>query len=103
MNYTKGKWEVVFSDTACLLPSSYGHYDQGSGYYIEAGDEIICTVNNEDYDDQKGYNGKSKKAEANAHLIAASPRMADLLERLVNNGWNASISEEAKEILQTLA
>ena len=40
---------------------------------------------------------------ANACLIAAGPRMAQLLERLVKEGWNASISEEAKEILQTIA
>lgn len=32
-------------------------------------------------------------------LIASSPRMAKLLERLVRDGWNASISEEAKKIL----
>ena len=36
---------------------------------------------------------------ANANLIAAAPRMAKLLERLVNDGWNAGISEEAQEIL----
>ena len=39
---------------------------------------------------------------ANAHLIAQAPRMAKLLEYLVNNGWNASVSEEAKEILATI-
>ena len=44
----------------------------------------------------------SEEAEANAHLIAAAPRMAQLLERLVNDGWNANISEEAKEILNTI-
>ena len=38
----------------------------------------------------------------NAKLIVSSPRMANLLERLVNDGWNASISEEAKEILQSV-
>ncbi len=54
---------------------------------VEAKSQTICTdVSNCD-----------------AYLIAQSPRMADLLERLVKNGWNAGISEEAKEILQTLA
>ena len=36
---------------------------------------------------------------ANAQLIAQSPKMAGLLQRLVNDGWNAGISEEAREIL----
>ena len=35
-------------------------------------------------------------------LFAAAPDMADLLERLVNNGWDANISEEAKKILNTI-
>ncbi len=41
-------------------------------------------------------------SEANANLIAKSPRMAELLQRLVNNGWSASISIEAKEIIESL-
>ncbi len=38
--------------------------------------------------------------EANAHLIAIAPNMAKLLGNLVSNGWNASVSEEAKAILK---
>jgi len=40
--------------------------------------------------------------EANAKLIAASPQMAKLLQRLVNDGWSADVSMEAKEILEML-
>ena len=42
------------------------------------------------------------ESEANAHLIAAAPRMAQLLECLANEGWNAGVTEEAREILATI-
>uniref|UniRef100_A0A6M3JIJ8 Uncharacterized protein n=1 Tax=viral metagenome TaxID=1070528 RepID=A0A6M3JIJ8_9ZZZZ len=41
-------------------------------------------------------------AEANANLIALSPRMLELLRRMVEDGWNTAIAIDAKEIVQTL-
>lgn len=35
---------------------------------------------------------------ANAHLIAKSPKMAELLRRMVEGGWSTAIAIEAKEI-----
>ncbi|KKN64730.1 hypothetical protein LCGC14_0488620 [marine sediment metagenome] len=40
------------------------------------------------------------EAAANANLIASSPRMASLLQKLVDDGWSASISEEARDTLR---
>ena len=37
--------------------------------------------------------------EANARLIVSAPKMANLLLYLVNEGWNAGVTEEAREIL----
>ena len=78
MGYTKGEWEV------------FDAYKKTHGIIIrtkECGEVARCFGDD---------------AEANAHLIAQSPRMAKLLLRLVNDGWSASISMEAKEIIQTL-
>lgn len=71
--FTKGEWKVT--------KSPFGDW------VIATEDTLICR----------------EVRHFNTNLIAASPRMARLLERLVNDGWNASISEEAREILQTLA
>ena len=73
MEYTKGEWK---------------EYRKGLGFDIKANGEVLATVH------QVGIDTNS-----NAHLIAQSPRMYRLLERLVNDGWNANISEEAKEII----
>lgn len=81
MNYTKGEWK------------KYGQHIHINT--ANTSDEI-ATILWPDWMPES-------EAKANAHLIAASPRMADLLQRLVIDGWSASISEEAKEILQTLA
>ena len=90
MDYSKGKWGVSEEDF---------------GYSVRC---VKSIINGFDEDDDveiaeiNGYLDNEGEAIANAHLIAASPRMANLLERLVNDGWNASISEEAEALLQTL-
>jgi len=43
-----------------------------------------------------------ENVEANAHLIAKSPQMARLLQRLIKDGYSASIIKEAGEIIETL-
>jgi hypothetical protein len=37
--------------------------------------------------------------EANARLMVQAPRMAQLLKCLVDNGWSAGITMEAREII----
>ena len=86
MNYTKGEWKAYRSDKdrpwLVRLKNQYG---------LESTIVEIVVV------------GKTEQEQkANAHLIAAAPRMAKLLEYIVNNGWNASVSEEAREILNTI-
>ena len=77
MDYTKGEWKVE-GDCYIIAGEEYKH-------------SLIADVitANDDY-------------EANANLIAKSPQMVELLRRLVNDGWSASISMEAKEIIETL-
>ena len=41
-------------------------------------------------------------AAANIRLIAQAPRMAELLKRMVKDGWSLAIAMEAKEIIQML-
>lgn len=91
MEYTKGEWKV--NDTG------------GNFLWVESNavEHVICMVLQPGWTEIKGANYQYEEAKTNANLIAASPRMAELLQRLVNDGWSASISEEAKEILQTLA
>jgi len=72
MQYTKGNWKVISAEFT----------EKGVAYEVIMPKQEICI--------------------ANAHLIAQSPRMADLLERLINDGWNASISVEAVEILDAV-
>ena len=45
---------------------------------------------------------EDNKAEANAQLIAESPRMAELIKRMVEGGDSQSIAMEAREIVKTL-
>lgn len=66
------------------------------------GNEIICSGSGSRIA-QVNVGWPDDEIIAHANLIAASPRMAKLLERLVENGWDVSISKEAEEILQTLA
>ena len=42
-------------------------------------------------------NCSGKEAEANAHLIVASPKMIEFIQQLANNG-----NQEAKDFIQTL-
>lgn len=94
MNYTKGEWEIS------EVTVSDGYSGAIKHAYIFPKDGIWKGRTVADV----GYWRDFSEAEvkANAHLIAASPRMADLLQRLVDNGWNASISDEAREILQMM-
>lgn len=86
MEYTKGDWEARELNK-----------QQENAYAIsceEFGVDIAFVAR---------YDINSAEQEGNAHLIAKSPRMYELLEKLVTGGWNAYISMEAEEILQELA
>ena len=73
-NYTKGEWKLTITEQGWDIVGEHHRI----AYY--------GSTQNPDY-------------VANAHLIAAAPRMAKLLEYLVDEGWNAGVTEEAKEIL----
>jgi len=79
MEYTKGE---------CLGHSCRFYYEKPDNICFKQGVLPRCSP---------------KLKQERRKLDAAAPDMARLLERLINNGWNASISEEAKDILQTLA
>jgi len=87
MSYTKRDWK--FERGKFNVES-----DQGNrlciGSIVANGKHYIARIENAGED------------VANAHLIAQSPRMAELLKRLVKDGWNAYISEEAEEILKNM-
>ena len=81
--YTKGDWKVVHE------------------FNVEADNHrAIASCG---YSDNRDPDTTHRENVANAQLIAAAPRMANLLERLANDGWNAYISEEAREILSLIA
>ena len=97
MNYTKGEWTVGRElDTgfhAKLIAI-------GTDYFRDGGFDFICYVND------------TKEAKANAQLIASAPRMAKVLEKLCDVGWNTDdesydeiqeVVEEAYQIIHTLA
>ena len=83
MNYTKGEWKVKVSK---VTTGEFYSVESTYGKQIMKVTEISPT----------------KEAKANAHLIASAPRMARLLEYLVDNGWNSGVGEEAKEILDII-
>lgn len=85
----KEKWEVGINDRE--------NRDNAYMVYVAEGHTVIAICDKANW-------GTGTKAErlANAHLIAVSPRMAELLQRLVKDGWSASISTEAQEIIQSL-
>ncbi len=57
----------------------------------------------EAYMEQITYGEISEEiAAANIRLIAQAPRMAELLKRMVKDGWSLAIAMEAKEIIQML-
>ena len=92
--YTKGKWKVVVTKYKDKYPSIHIYREEAKEPIIGYGTgKVICEISNTD----------SLEAVANAYLIAKSPCMAELLQRLVDDGWNAGISEEAQEILKALA
>ena len=68
-------------------------------YYEEESGLILCHKEGEDCPTEIAEVLGSK---ANARLIAKSPQMIELLQRLVNDGWSASISMEAGEIVSEL-
>lgn len=86
-NYTKGEWKYTrpqvgtASGVICLMVEP--HYMPDCG-------------------DRTWYNGQVKVMEANAHLIAASPRMAELLVRLLNISFDTEDEnyEELRPILE---
>ena len=76
MNYTKGEWNVSNVNGSGLL------HIETKGTHIYIG----CMLDNE-------------QGKANANLIASAPKMAHLLEHLVNKGCNVDVIEEAENIL----
>ncbi len=72
-HYTKGEWKLE------LRPAD-------NVYRIRTDNDIIADV--------FGTNGEDK---ANAHLIAAAPRMIKFIRQLADNG-----NLEAKDFIQTL-
>jgi len=92
MEYTKGEWRIERdAQGACMIM----HPTQRGKALASLTDTFSPTYG-------FAYQYPFTEREANAHLIAVAPRMAQLLEVLVNDGWNASVSEEAKEILDTI-
>lgn len=91
MEYTKGKWEArcMGSEGWCIYAKNGKRASEVTREEFLRNCSPIATLH-----------GSMEEQKANALLFAASPRMAELLERLVNEGWSASISEEAEEILQ---
>ena len=90
MNYTKGEWKVLepeIEPKRLIIDCRW--QEEGKNYH-----RSICRT--------FGYCDTKEEELANANLIAAAPRMARLLEHLANNGWNAGVTEEAREILKTL-
>ncbi len=92
MNYTKGKWKFFKGKTdpqSRIPPNGQSFWNI---WIVGEDEKAIAQIHGDD----------TEVLKANAHLIAAAPKMAQLLERLVNDGWNTGISEEAKEILATI-
>ena len=75
--YTKGEWYVK---------------DWHTRIEIRHEQRVIANLDSSDF--------TLAEDEANANLIAKSPRMYELLRDLVENGWNAGVSEEAEEIIK---
>jgi hypothetical protein len=91
MEYTKGEWKVgKATDPLGYETPIYADTDEGRPYEIVT---VHTTVHI--------YNGEQI---ANARLIAAAPRMAQLLEKLVSQDGRmfAKDIKEAKEILTTI-
>ena len=70
MEYTKGEWTA-------------GTEDIERGHPIFCGDELVATAWFVEDNESKGYQ------EANARLIAKSPRMYELLEEITTTELNA--------------
>ena len=78
-NYTKGEWKQQVASNDNRI--------------------VMCGI----YNIAQVYGRTHKEeTEANAHLIAKAPQMAELLKRMVDGGWSTAIAIEAKEIIQTL-
>ena len=91
MEYTKGNWKVT---------KWASHSDIHISVEDSLGMSFIANCGNPDSEGTLPHN---PDAVANANLIALSPRMFELLKRMVEGGWSAAIAIEAKEIVQTLA
>jgi len=83
--YTKGDWKVWFMDP--------NNEDESDCRIQKDGEDLAIIL------DPVTADGSWK---ANAKLIALSPKMAELLRRMVEGGWSTAIAMEAKEIIQTL-
>jgi len=85
MEHTKGEW----------------YYEEESGLILsipDGSDNPVSIASVGDNSEPLTPKPPSE-IEANAHLIAQAPRMANLLKHLIGNGWNAGVTEEAREIL----
>lgn len=83
--YTKGEWKWRWEGQPTIRKKD--GLDLIATVYPKIGKRLFAPVD---------------EAEANAHLIAKSPEMAELLKRMVESGWSTAIAMEAKEIIQTL-
>ena len=84
-----GKWEVKSFEEG----SRETFLRINDEYHIVGGRGTIAIM---------GQGWDDDKAEANAQLIAESPRMAELIKRMVEGGDSQSIAMEAREIVKTL-
>lgn len=74
------------------------------GEWISKGLIIQCNPNGSVIATANRFPFEEGEGEANAHLIAASPRMATFIQRIMKqDGWlNQADLAEAKEIIETL-
>lgn len=93
MDITKGDW--AHTESAFGRFNTYRGKRTGARTFVTVGIELNQVA--------EVHGDTDEEAEANAKLIAVAPRMAKLLEYLTTNGWNAGVSEEAREILKAAA
>lgn len=86
MKYTRGEWRVTtFGGNTNIEASRNGRK---------------CWVAQSLYDEEN--EPTLEELTANARLMAKSPQMYELLQYQVRTGWNAGISEEAREIVKAI-
>ena len=85
MEYTKGEWKI-YRDS--MVAQTGVVSEDGIGFFNRSIAEIVC---NDD--------STLEEIEANAHLIAAAPKLYEVCKYLAEHGWNASVTEDAQEAI----